>query len=76
MCREVLKRGSEDGTFKIPPNDPAALETTVIAAWSLVHGLAMLYIDGLAALETAQTIGDLAEKVIAMLMYVLVKREK
>jgi AcrR family transcriptional regulator len=76
VCREVLKRGSEDSTFKILRNDPAALETAVIADWSLVHGLAMLYIEGLATLETAQTIESLAEKVVAMFVYGLVKREK
>jgi hypothetical protein len=47
-----------------------------IGAWSLVHGLAMLYIDGLATLETAQTIDSLAEEVIAMFMDGIVKREK
>jgi hypothetical protein len=59
-----------------PPNDRAALEIAVIATWSLVHGLTMLYIDGLATLETAKTIDDLAEKVVAILMYGLLKREK
>ncbi len=76
VCREVLKRGSEDRTFKIPQNDPAALEVAVIAFWSLIHGFTMLYIDGLATLETAQTIDSLAEKVIAMFMHGIVKREK
>ena len=76
VLREVLKRGSEDRTFKIPQNDPAALEMAAIGAWSLVHGLAMLYIDGLATLETAQTIDSLAEEVIAMFMHGIVKREK
>lgn len=76
VLREVLKRGSEDRTFKIPQNDPAALEMGAIGAWSLVHGLAMLYIDGLATLETAQTIDSLAEEVIAMFMHGIVKREK
>jgi AcrR family transcriptional regulator len=76
VYREVLKRGSEDRTFKIPQNDPAALEMAAIGAWSLVHGLAMLYIDGLATLETAQTIDSLAEKVIAMFMHGIVKRGK
>ena len=33
----------------------------------------MLYIDGLATLETAQSIGGLAEKVVAVLKYGLVK---
>jgi hypothetical protein len=76
VYRGVLKRGSEDRTFKIPQNDPAALEMAAIGAWSLVHGLAMLYIDGLATLETAQTIDSLAEEVIAMFMHGIVKREK
>ena len=76
VLREVLKQGREDRTFKIPQNDRAALETALIADWSLVHGLAMLYIDGLATLETAQTIDSLAEKVVAIFMYGLVKREK
>jgi AcrR family transcriptional regulator len=76
VCREALKRGSEDGTFKIPPNDPAALELAVIAVWSLVHGLTMLYIDGLATLGTAQTVDSLAEKVVAMFMHGIVEREK
>src|SRR6266446_5855948 len=76
VLREVLKRGSEDRTFKIPQNDPAALEMAAIGAWSLVHGLAMLYIDGLTTLETAQTIDSLAEEVIAMFMHGIVKREK
>jgi AcrR family transcriptional regulator len=76
VLREVLKRGSEDRTFKIARNDPAALEMAAIGAWSLVHGLAMLYIDGLATLETAQTIDSLAEEVIAMFMHGIVKREK
>ena len=77
VARGVLKRGSEDRTFNIPQNDLAALETAVIAAWSLVHGLTMLYIDGLATLETAQTIDGLAEKVVTMFLYGLVNgREK
>ncbi len=74
--REVLKQGSGDRTLKIPQNDRAALEPALIADWSLVHGLAMLYIDGLTTLETAQTIDSLAEKVVAIFMYGVVKREK
>jgi AcrR family transcriptional regulator len=76
VCREVLKRGSEDGTFKIPENDPAALEIAVVAVWSLEHGLTMRYIDGLATLETAQTIDGWAEKVVTMFMYGLVEARK
>jgi hypothetical protein len=74
--REVLKRGSEDRTFKIPQNDHAALEIATVAGWSIVHGLTMLYIEGLATLETARTIDSLAEEVVAMFMYGLVRRSK
>jgi AcrR family transcriptional regulator len=76
VCREVLKRGSEDGTFRIPQNDPAALEMAVIGIWSVVHGLTMLYIDGLATLDTAKTIDSLGEKVVAMFLHGIVEREK
>jgi hypothetical protein len=76
VCREVLKRGSEDGTFRIPQNDPAALEMAVIGIWSVVHGLTMLYIDGLATTETAETIDSLGEKVVAMFLHGIVEREK
>jgi AcrR family transcriptional regulator len=74
--REVLKRGSEDRTFKIPQNDHAALEIATVAGWSIVHGLTMLYIEGLATLETARTIDSLAEEVVAMFMYGLVRQSK
>jgi AcrR family transcriptional regulator len=76
VLREVLKRGSEDRTFKIPQNDQATLEAAGVAVWSIVHGLTMLYIDGLATLETEQAIDSLTEKVIATFMYGLVKRER
>src|SRR5258708_8153932 len=75
VYRGVLKRGSEDRTFKIPQNDPTALEMAAIGAWSLVHGLAMLYIDGLATLETAHTIDSLSEAVIAIFMHRILKRQ-
>ena len=76
VCREVLRRGSEDGTFKIPPKDPAALELAVIAVWSLVHGLTRLYIDGLTTLDKSHTINGLAEKVVAMFMHGIVGQEQ
>jgi hypothetical protein len=71
-----LKRGSEDRTFKIPQNDHAALEIAAVAVWSIAHGLLMLYIDGLATLETARTLDSLAEEVWAMFMYGLVRQSK
>jgi AcrR family transcriptional regulator len=76
VCRELLKRGSEDGTFRMPPNDRAALEMAVIGIWSVVHGLTMLYIDGLATLNAAKIIDSLGEKVVAMFLHGIVEREK
>ena len=55
-----MRRGTEDGSFKIAQNDPVALAAAVLAAWSLVHGLTLLYVDGLATLETSLSIEQLA----------------
>jgi hypothetical protein len=55
-----MQRGAEDGSFKIAENDPVALAAAVLAAWALVHGLTLLYIDGLATLETSLSIEQLA----------------
>jgi AcrR family transcriptional regulator len=60
VLRDVMRRGTEDGSFKIPQNDPVALAAAVLAAWSLVHGLTLLYVDGLATLETSLSIEQLA----------------
>jgi AcrR family transcriptional regulator len=42
----ILKCGAVDGTFNIDSGD--SLESAALAAWSLMHGLAMLVIDGVA----------------------------
>ena len=48
LLRNVIRRGMEQGSFTAA--EPEVLETEVLdmAAWSLVHGLTMLLIDGLA----------------------------
>jgi len=75
VLSDVVRRGAEDGIFAIAPNDPAAITAAVLAAWSLVHGLTLLYIDGLATLETPLGIEQLAEKVASIFMHGLARQE-
>jgi AcrR family transcriptional regulator len=65
----VILQGAENGAFKVAQNDQVALAAAVLAAWSLVHGLTMLYIDGLAAAETSLELPQLAEMVSRIFMY-------
>ena len=46
VLRDVLRQGMDEGEFAAPPG---GLDTAVLSAWSLVHGLTTLLIDGLAA---------------------------
>ena len=49
LLRDVIRQGAEQGHFVVPPNDTEALDMAVLSAWSLVHGLTVLLIDGLAS---------------------------
>ena len=53
LLRDVIRQGAESGGFAASPTSAEALDTAVLAAWSLVHGLTTLLIDGLAGGETA-----------------------
>ena len=44
----VIQRGAQQGCFALAAANQAALDLAVLSAWSLVHGLTMLAIDGLA----------------------------
>lgn len=48
LLRDVIRQGAEQGRFALSPTDTAALDRAVLGAWSLVHGLTVLLIDGLA----------------------------
>ena len=48
VLAEVIRRGAQSGEFAVSAADPVALELAILSAWSLVHGLTMLAIDGLA----------------------------
>lgn len=69
VLRDALRRGAEDGSFRIAPDDPEALAAAVLAAWSLVHGLTLLCVDGLATLETPLALEPLTAQVAAVFRY-------
>ena len=48
VLQETVLRGAQQGCFAASPDNHAELDLAALAAWSLVHGLAMLAIDGLA----------------------------
>lgn len=52
VLRELIIRGSRDGSFDVDPDDDDEVAAAVVSAWSLVHGFTLLAIDGLAARET------------------------
>jgi AcrR family transcriptional regulator len=52
VLREIIIRGSRDGSFDVASDDEDAVAVAVVSAWSLVHGFTLLAIDGLAARET------------------------
>ncbi len=45
---EIIHRGARAGVFAVSPRKKEDLETAHLAAWSTVHGLTMLLLDGLA----------------------------
>jgi hypothetical protein len=50
MLRNTIKQGLEQGMFQ-----PLPLDMLTTCAWSLVHGMSMLCIDGLVAYDPANT---------------------
>lgn len=67
LLREVIRQGTEDGSFALTPD---ALDLAVLSAWSLVHGLTLLLIDGLATEEEGP--GPDAEQVAAQVTQMLI----
>lgn len=52
LLSDIVRQGAEDGSFAPSPTGTKELDVAVLSAWSLVHGLTMLLIDGLASTET------------------------
>jgi AcrR family transcriptional regulator len=58
---EIILRGAQSGAFAVSPDDPLDQAKAVFFAWSVVHGLTMLLLDGFA--EAELTIEDLVEEI-------------
>ena len=59
---EIILRGARAGLFAASPRKREELEIAILAAWSTVHGLTMLLLDGLAGTVVPKT-HNVAEKV-------------
>ena len=60
---DTIRRGAREGIFAIAPQDEASLAAATLAAWSLVHGLTTLFIDGLVADQPQQPLAALLGQV-------------
>ena len=58
VLQEAVLRGARSGCFAASPDSPAELEVAALSAWSLVHGLTMLAIDGLAKAGASSSLPD------------------
>jgi AcrR family transcriptional regulator len=61
VLRDAIGRGAVDGSFTVPASDRGAVEVTLLTTWSVVHGLTMLFIDGLTGDAAA---GQPADRVV------------
>jgi AcrR family transcriptional regulator len=58
VLQEAVLRGAQAGYFTPSPASQAELDQAALAAWSLVHGLTMLAIDGLAGAGAPSSLPD------------------
>jgi len=58
---EIIYRGARAGVFAASPQKKEELQIAILAAWSAVHGLTMLSLDGLAE-TVVPNVSDVAEK--------------
>ncbi len=65
---DVVQRGMEEGSFAVPPE---GLDTAVLSAWALVHGLTLLLLDGRAGEETGPPTGPAAERIAGQVAQLL-----
>jgi AcrR family transcriptional regulator len=72
VLEEIVRRGVQAGVLDASPRSRKQ-QVLVLAAWSAVHGLTMLVIDGLAT-GAGPVISDYAEKVARALCKGLVRR--
>lgn len=64
VLQGMVLQGAQTGCFAVSPDSRAELDLAALAAWSLVHGLTMLAIDGLAGDGASSSLpGAVAERV-------------
>lgn len=72
---DIVRRGAQDGALDVASDDPQALGAAALAAWSLVHGLTTLFIDGLATLDGPRALREMLAEVSGVFMRGLAKRK-
>jgi len=73
ILAHIIRRGAVMGVFDVSLAGDVELHAAVLSAWSVVHGLTMLTIDGVA--DTPQVrIEDVARRVASTICYGLVRR--
>jgi AcrR family transcriptional regulator len=73
VLEEIIRRGAQQGSFYPSPNKQEELQIAVVSAWSAVHGLTMMAIDGLATVPRL-TAEKIAEKVAQTHCHGLLRR--
>jgi AcrR family transcriptional regulator len=69
VLQDTVLKGARTGCFAVSPDSRAELDRAALAAWSLVHGLTMLAIDGLAGDGAPSSLpGAVAERVSRVLI--------
>jgi AcrR family transcriptional regulator len=64
----VIERGAARGVFPALQNNPKRMQAAVLAAWSIVHGLTMLAIDGFTAEMPRRALDAAAEQIARTLV--------
>lgn len=70
---DIISRGARAGIFAASPGKKEELQVAVLAAWSTVHGLTLLTLDGLAE-NVAPNVSKLPEKLARALAHGLLRK--
>jgi AcrR family transcriptional regulator len=70
---EIIDRGAKAGIFAVSPRNEKELRNAVLFAWSAVHGLTMLAIDGRVG-PSPLKMDKIAEKLVHSVYYGLARR--
>jgi len=73
VLEQIIRRGVLAGVFAPPSRGPKGQQVLVLAAWSMVHGLTTLAIDG-AVGGASGAIDDYPEKVAGVLCHGVLRR--